>query len=64
MVLAGEKPGNTADADLAAWAEAIRILSKLPVSVVIPGHGERLDPGLLLHTINALKRTKGERQRP
>jgi hypothetical protein len=32
--LAGEKPGNTANADLAAWPEAIHILSKLPVSVV------------------------------
>jgi hypothetical protein len=64
MVLAGNKPGNTADADLTTWPEAIRPLTKLPVSVVIPGHGDRTDAGLLRHTIDVLERVKAEGQRP
>lgn len=58
MILAGNKPGNTADADLATWPDAIRSLSKLPVSVVIPGHGDRVDAGLIQHTIEVLEKAK------
>jgi metallo-beta-lactamase class B len=65
MVLAGEKPGNIADADLTTWPQAIRALTKLRVSVVIPGHGDRLDPGLLQHTIDVLEKgAKGEMRAP
>jgi metallo-beta-lactamase class B len=53
MILGGDL-GNTADADLAAWPDAIRRLLPLPVDVVVPGHGERLDPGLLQHTLDVL----------
>jgi metallo-beta-lactamase class B len=60
MVLAGAQPGNTADADLTSWPDAIRTLTKLPASVVIPGHGDRLDPGLLQHTIDVLEEANSE----
>lgn len=64
MVLAGNKPGNTADANLATWPEAVRALTKLPVSIVIPGHGDRLDPGLLQHTIDVLEKADLAESRP
>jgi glyoxylase-like metal-dependent hydrolase (beta-lactamase superfamily II) len=57
MILAGNRPGNTADADLEHWPEGIRSLQSLPVTVVVPAHGERLDPGLLQHTIDVLRRS-------
>lgn len=56
MVLGGDSLGNTADADLQAWPAAIQVLLKLPVEVVIPGHGQRLDPELLQHTLDLLKK--------
>jgi metallo-beta-lactamase class B len=56
-VLAGNKVGNVADADLDAWPAAVRALATLPVKVVIPGHGERLDAGLLQNTLDVLART-------
>jgi hypothetical protein len=56
MILAGDRTGNIAEADLARWPEAIRSLQSLPVAVVVPAHGERLDPGLLQHTIDVLGR--------
>lgn len=34
-----EKPVYTGDGDLFAWIEALRKLQKLPIDVVIPGHG-------------------------
>jgi metallo-beta-lactamase class B len=54
MILGGEGVGNVADADLHQWPNAIRKLFKFPVDVVIPGHGTRLDPGLLQHTLDLL----------
>jgi glyoxylase-like metal-dependent hydrolase (beta-lactamase superfamily II) len=54
MVLGCDKIGNTADADLDAWPAAIRALAKLPASVVIPGHGDRIDPELLPSTLEVL----------
>lgn len=56
MILAGDRPGNIAEADLARWPDAIRSLQSLPVTVVVSAHGERLDPGLLQHTIDLLAR--------
>lgn len=45
--------GNTADAHLGSWPEAIgRVLQKYPqVKVVVPGHGDHKDASLLIHTI-------------
>lgn len=54
MILSGDAVGNTADADMAAWPIAIRKLQGLPVDVVVPGHGDRLDPGLIQHTLDVL----------
>jgi metallo-beta-lactamase class B len=54
MILSSDRPGNTADADLARWPEAVRQLRRFPVNVVVPGHGDRLDPGLIQHTIEVL----------
>lgn len=54
MILAGDRTGNTADADLRRWPESIRKLAQFPVDVVVPGHGDRLDPGLIQHTLELL----------
>jgi hypothetical protein len=58
MILSGDKVGNLADADLDAWPKAVRVLAKLPAMVVIPGHGDRLDPRLLQNTLDVLARAK------
>lgn len=50
MVIGWEAIGNTIDADLAAWPVSLQRLSQFEFDVLIPGHGERLDPGLLPHT--------------
>jgi metallo-beta-lactamase class B len=57
MILSGGKVGNVADADLDAWPKAVEALLPLPVKIVVPGHGERLDPRLLQHTLDVLART-------
>jgi len=54
MILAGPRPGNTADADLAQWPESVRRLRRFPADIVVPGHGDRLDPGLIQHTLDVL----------
>jgi glyoxylase-like metal-dependent hydrolase (beta-lactamase superfamily II) len=54
MILAGDKPGNTAEADMKQWPESARRLKQFPVDVVVPGHGERLDPALVQHTVDLL----------
>jgi glyoxylase-like metal-dependent hydrolase (beta-lactamase superfamily II) len=54
LILAGSRPGNTADADLQRWPESIRRLAQFPVDVVVAGHGDRLDPGLIQHTLDLL----------
>lgn len=58
MLLNGSSVGNIADADLEAWPHAIEMLAKLPATMVVPAHGDRLDPGLLPNTLNVLARTK------
>ncbi len=55
MIVGGNKLGNTADADLASWPNAVRTLLGLGAETVVPGHGTRLDPGLLPHTIALLE---------
>jgi metallo-beta-lactamase class B len=58
MVLGGDQAGNVHEADLENWPKAIGALKRFAVDFVIPGHGERLDPGLLDHTIQVLSNTK------
>lgn len=55
-VLAGDRLGNMAEADRENWPKAIRSLMALSVDVVVPGHGMRLDPGLLQHTVDLLEK--------
>ena len=54
MVLAGEGPGNTADANMKTWKTAINGLRSLECRYVVPGHGLRFDPGLIENTIAVL----------
>ncbi|MBN2083871.1 MAG: hypothetical protein JW748_01510 [Anaerolineales bacterium] len=54
MILGGDQIGNTADADLAAWPQAVEKLKRFDAAFVIPGHGDRLDPGLIDHTMELL----------
>jgi hypothetical protein len=57
MILGGDRAGNLADADLESWPHAVEHLAKLPAKVVVPAHGDRLDAGLLAHTLAVLART-------
>ena len=54
MVIGWDSAGNTADADLNAWPQSVRKLSRFDFDTLVPGHGDRLDPGLVEHTINLL----------
>jgi metallo-beta-lactamase class B len=56
MVLAGDRPGSIAEADMKQWPQAIRKLERFPADVIVPGHGERLDAGLLRHTLDLLEK--------
>ncbi len=57
------RPGYVGDADLARWPAAVRGLQRLKAKVVIPGHGPRLDPGLLAHTAAAVEAFVAEQGR-
>ncbi len=54
MIIGEDKVGNTSDADMAAWPESIRDLARFDFDLLVPGHGDRLDPGLLEHTLDLL----------
>lgn len=54
MVKAGSTMGYLGAADLESWPEAIARLQELPARWVVPGHGSRIDPGLLQHTLDLL----------
>jgi len=54
MIVGMDRLGNTADADLESWLEAVRSLYRFDFEVLVPGHGDRVDPGLLEHTIDLL----------
>ncbi len=54
MIIGWDEVGNTADADLEAWPDSVRDLARLDFDVLVPGHGDRLDPGLLEHTVDLL----------
>ncbi|MFN2153249.1 MAG: metallo-beta-lactamase [Anaerolineales bacterium] len=55
MIIGWEAIGNTADANLQAWPASVRNLSQFEFEIVVPGHGERLDPGLIDHTLALLE---------
>jgi metallo-beta-lactamase class B len=54
MIIGWDDVGNTTDADLEAWPNSVSKLSRFDFDVLVPGHGQRLDPGLLEHTIELL----------
>jgi len=56
MILGGDRIGNVADADMKRWPDAVRALAGFPADVVVPGHGDRLDPQLVQHTLDLLRR--------
>lgn len=64
LLLAGDRPGNLAEADLARWPEGVRRLLPLPVDVVVAAHGARLDPGVLQNTLAVLARQQAAAPRP
>jgi glyoxylase-like metal-dependent hydrolase (beta-lactamase superfamily II) len=58
MVKGGESLGYLGDADLTSWPDAIRQLQELDVELLVPGHGTRLDPGQLEHTLELLRKAE------
>jgi metallo-beta-lactamase class B len=54
MILSADSVGNDADADLAAWPLSVARLDRFDVDIVVPGHGDGLEPGLIAHTIAVL----------
>ncbi len=54
MIQAGDSVGNRSDADMAKWPSSVRKLRAMKAAWVIPGHGERFDPGLIEHTLEVL----------
>ncbi|MBI9050930.1 MAG: MBL fold metallo-hydrolase [Anaerolineaceae bacterium] len=55
MILSADHIGNAAEADIPSWINAIETLKQFDVDFVIPGHGDRLDTGLIQHTISVLQ---------
>jgi glyoxylase-like metal-dependent hydrolase (beta-lactamase superfamily II)/peptidoglycan/xylan/chitin deacetylase (PgdA/CDA1 family) len=55
MIAARDHLGNLSDADLEAWPQAIERVRSLRPEILVPGHGDRTDPGLLDHTIELLR---------
>jgi glyoxylase-like metal-dependent hydrolase (beta-lactamase superfamily II) len=55
LIKSGDDVGNLADADLAAWPASVKALQRFAPAIVVPGHGDRLDPGLLDHTIQVVE---------
>jgi len=54
LIIGWDGIGNTSDADLQAWSGSVRPLAQFELGIVVPGHGERLDPELLDHTLAIL----------
>ncbi len=55
MVLAGERLGNTADADIEFWQTAAEHLRRFDARLVIPGHGSPFQEDLIGHTLRLLE---------
>lgn len=60
-IFGGPRPGYVGAADLERWPASVRSLAALDPAVVVPGHGPRLDPGLIEHTADAVTRFVAER---
>jgi metallo-beta-lactamase class B len=58
MILAGDSVGNTADADMTEWPKSIEKLRQFKIDLLIPGHGNRMDPQLINHTLEVLAKAK------
>jgi metallo-beta-lactamase class B len=58
MIIGWEAIGNTMDADLFAWPASVRNLKQFEFDILVPGHGERLDPDLIEHTLDLLSRNQ------
>lgn len=58
MILAGDSVGNTADADMQEWPKSIEKLRQFKIDLLIPGHGDRMDPQLIDHTLDILAKAK------
>ena len=58
VVKGGDTLGYLGDADLESWPGVIRELMELDLKMVIPGHGDRVDPGLLQNTLDLLTRER------
>ena len=55
MLMAGDRVGNRAVADVRKWPAAVKRLLDLPAETVVPGHGERFDRWLLKNTLDVLE---------
>ncbi len=58
LVVGMPRLGYLGDANLAQWPATMRALLPLQPDVVIPGHGDRTDPGLLEHTLRLVRQPK------
>jgi glyoxylase-like metal-dependent hydrolase (beta-lactamase superfamily II) len=59
MVLGGDEVGNMQEANVISWQQAILRLKQFDADLVIPGHGDRTDPGLIDHTFKLLENYTG-----
>lgn len=55
MLLGGEEVGNTREANILSWLQAVIRLKQWDAEIVIPGHGDRIGPDLIDHTVFLLE---------
>jgi metallo-beta-lactamase class B len=58
MILAGDSVGNSADADMTEWPASIEKLRQFKINLLIPGHGDRMDPQLIDQTLDVLAKAR------
>ena len=54
MIIRWDQIGNRSDADLDSWPVSVKSLSQFDVNILVPGHGDRLDPALIEDTLQLL----------
>ncbi|MBN1230324.1 MAG: MBL fold metallo-hydrolase [Anaerolineales bacterium] len=54
MVIGWDSIGNTTDANMDQWPDSLAQLYQYEVDMIVPGHGDRLDTGLLDNTARIL----------
>ena len=59
MIIGGEELGNTAEANILSWLQAVTRLKQFDADTIIPGHGDRIDADLIDHTIFLLENSEG-----